>query len=152
MMAKAHNGPPFPIVTDKQIGDVRIAIWTHPDIGTGEFFVLVDPLPGKSVPSDLRIDLGIQPTSNRLPEVVYRMQRDNSRAQVQYNASATFDKQDYFKVRVHVQSARGNGEVSSQVEATPEGFGQWDLAFYLLPFAFIAALFYRGVRKKRTSP
>jgi len=147
--AKAHNGPPFPIVTDKQIGTVKIAVWTHPDIGLGVFFVLVDPLPGRSVPNDLKIDLGIQPTSERLPEVVYSMQRDNGRAEVQYNAQVEFDKQDFFKVRVQVQSSTGSGEVSSQVEATPQGFGRWDLLFYLLPFLFIAAMFYRGVRRKR---
>ena len=147
--AKAHNGPPFPIVTDKQIGTVKIAVWTHPDIGLGTFFVLVDPLPGTSVPNDLKIDLGIQPTSNRLAEVVYAMQRDNGRGEVQYNAQVEFDKQDFFKVRVHVQSSAGSGEVSSQVEATPQGFGRWDLLFYLTPFLAVAALFYHGVRKRR---
>jgi hypothetical protein len=149
LLAQAHNGPPFPIIADKQIGSVKIAVWTHPDIGRGTFFVLVDPLPGTSVPNDLEIDLGIQPTSNRLSEVVYPMQRDNGRGQVQYNAQVDFDKQDFFKVRVHVRSLAGSGEVFSQVEATPQGFGRWDLLFYLLPFLLIAALFYRGVRKKR---
>jgi hypothetical protein len=151
VLAKAHNGPPFPIITDKQIGSVKIAVWTHPDIGTGTFFVLVDPLPGTSVPNDLKIDLGIQPTNNRLPEVIYPMQRDNGRGEIQYNAQVEFDRQDFFKVRVQVQSSSGSGEVSSQVEATPQGFGRWDLLFYLLPFLLVAALFYRGVRKKRKS-
>jgi hypothetical protein len=149
VLAWAHNGPPFPIVTDKQIGSVKIAVWTHPDIGMGTFFVVVDPLPGAAVPNDLKIDLGIQPTSNRLAEVVYPMQRDNGRGGVQYNAQVEFDKQDFFKVRVHLQSASASGEVLSQVEATPQGFGRWDLLFYLLPFLFIVVMFYRGVRKKR---
>ena len=147
--AYAHNGPPFPIVTDKQIGAVKIAVWTHPDIGVGTFFVLVDPLPGMSVPNDLKIDLGIQPTSNRLPEVVYPMTRDNGRGEVQYNTQVEFDKQDFFRVRVRVQSSAGSGEAISQVEATPQGFGRWDLLFYLSPVLVIAAMFYHGVRKKR---
>ncbi|HSS98023.1 MAG TPA: hypothetical protein VLK33_13375 [Terriglobales bacterium] len=149
VLAKAHNGPPFPIVTDKQIGTVKISVWTHPDIGTGTFFVLVDPLPGTAVPNDLKIDLGIQPTSNRLTEVIYPMQRDNGRGEVRYNAQVEFDKQDFFKVRVHVQSSAGSGEAISQVEATPAGFGRWDLLFYLSPFLLVAAMFYHGVRKKR---
>lgn len=147
--AEAHNGPPFPIIVDKQIGSLKIAVWTHPDIGIGTFFVLVDPQPGSSVPADLKIDLGIQPVSNRLAEVVYPMQRDNGRGEVQYNAQVEFDRQDFFRVRVKLQSSAGSGEVTSQVEATPQGFGRWDLLFYLLPFLLIAALFYRGVRKKR---
>jgi hypothetical protein len=77
------------------------------------------------------------------------MQRDNGRGEVQYNAQVDFDKQDFFKVRVNVQSSTGSAELLSQVEATPQGFGRWDLLFYLLPFLFIAAMFYNGVRKKR---
>ena len=111
--------------------------------------MLVDPLPDTSVPNDLKIDLGIQPTSNRLPEVMYPMQRDSGRGEVQYNAQVEFDKQDFFRVRVRVQSSAGSGEAVSQVEATPQGFGRWDLLFYLSPFLAIAALFYHGVRKKR---
>ncbi len=149
LLAQAHNGPPFPIITDKQIGSVKVAVWTHPDIGTGTFFVLVDPLPGAAVPDDLKIDLGIQPTSNRLPEVIYPMQRDKGRREVQYNATVDFDRQDFFKVRVSLQSSAASGEVTSQVEATPQGFGRWDLLFYLAPFLLIAALFYRGVRKRK---
>lgn len=148
-LAYAHNGPPFPIVTERQIGTLKIAVWTHPDIGIGTFFVLVDPAPGTSLPNDLKIDLGIQPTNNRLPEVVYPMTRDTGRGEVQYNAQVEFDKQDFFRVRVHVQSSAGSGEAISQVEATPQGFGRWDLLFYLSPFLVIAALFYHGVRKKR---
>ena len=106
------------------------------------------PMPGTSVPGDLKIDLGIQPNTNRLPEVIYPMQRDNGRGEVQYNAQVEFDKQDFFKVRVHVQSSAGSGDVLSQVEATPQGFGRWDLLFYLLPFLFIAAMFYRGGKKE----
>src|SRR5262249_14437222 len=146
-LAKAHNGPPFPIITDKQIASVKIAVCTHPDIGTGTYFVLVDPMTRTSVPNNLKINFGIQPTNNRLPEVVYPMQRDNGRGEVQYNAQVEFDKQDFFKVRVQVQSSTGSGEVSSQVEATPQGFGRWDLLFYLLPFLFLSGMFYRGVRK-----
>jgi hypothetical protein len=149
LLAEAHNGPPFAIVVDQNTGPCKISVWTHPDIGVGTFFVLVDPLPGSSIPSDLKIDLGIQPISGRLPEVMYPMQRDNGRGQLQYNAQVDFDKQDYFRVRVHLQSSAGSGEVTSQVEATPQGFGRWDLLFYLAPFLLIAALFYRGVRKKQ---
>jgi hypothetical protein len=149
LLAEAHNGPPFPIIVDKQIGQVKIAVWTHPDIGTGTFFVLVDPQPGGSVPTDLKIDLGIQPVSNRLAEVIYPMQRDNGRGQVQYNARVDFDRQDFFRVRVRLQGSGVDGEAISQVEATPAGFGRWDLLFYLAPFVFLAGMFYLGVRRKK---
>jgi hypothetical protein len=50
--AKAHNGPPFPIIENKNIGPCVISLWTHPDSGVGTFFVFVEPAPGKSIPAD----------------------------------------------------------------------------------------------------
>ena len=44
----AHNGPPFPIISDKRVGPVVVSLWTHPDVGTGLFYVIVNPPPGGS--------------------------------------------------------------------------------------------------------
>jgi hypothetical protein len=147
--ATAHQGPPFPIIVDQKTGPCVISVWTDPDIGTGTFFVIVDPLPGGTVPSDLKVDLGIQPVSGRLAEVVYPMQRDSKSQPLQYNALVNFDQQEYWKVRVQVQSVAGSGEARAQVEATPPGFGRWDLLFYLLPFLAVGALWYRGIKKRK---
>lgn len=152
MPAMAHQGPPFPIVVDQKTGPCVISVWTDPDIGVGTFFVIVDPLPGKSVPDDLKVDLSVQPMSERLPEKVYATQRDSNRGQVQFNALVDFDRQEFWRVRVRLQSVAGTGEATAQVEATPPGFGRWDLLFYLLPFIAVAALWYRGMRKRRKRP
>jgi hypothetical protein len=147
--AWAHQGPPFPIVVDKKTGPCVISVWTDPDIGIGTFFVIVDPLPGSKVPDDLKVDLAVTPVSGRLPEVVYATTRDSQRGQVQFNAQVNFDRQEFWKVRVHLSSSVGEGEVISQVEATPPGLGRWDLLFYLLPFLAVVGLFLRGMRKSR---
>src|SRR5215831_3944560 len=76
--ARAHNGPPFPIIENRRIGPCVVALWTHPDVGTGTFFVLVDPAPGGKIPADLTVSIGVQPESGRLKEVVYPTERDNS--------------------------------------------------------------------------
>jgi hypothetical protein len=49
VQARAHNGPPFPIVESKRVGPVIISLWTHPDLGRGTFFVIVDPAPGQDL-------------------------------------------------------------------------------------------------------
>ncbi len=147
--AAAHNGPPFPILVDQKAGPCNISVWTHPDIGTGTFFVMVNPLPGGSVPSDLKVRLGIQPVSGRLPEVFYDTVRDTQRGQVQFNAVVDFDRQDFFRVRIRLESAAGNGEAMSQVEATPAGFGKWDLLYYLSPFLLLGAVLLRGILRRR---
>jgi hypothetical protein len=147
--AKAHNGPPFPIIENQKVGPCVIALWTHPDVGTGTFFVIVDPVPGGTIPNDLKIEIGVQPESGRLPEVVYTLERDDTRGQVQYKTLTQFDRDEFWRVRLVLESAQGRGEAFSRVEATPTGFGRWDLLFFLLPFLAVILLFFRGMSRHR---
>jgi len=147
--AKAHNGPPFPIIENRKVGACVISLWTHPDIGTGTFFVLVDPIPGGKIPDDLKITIGIQPESGRLPEVIYTANREDSRGQVEYKALAEFDRDEFWRVRLTLQSAEGSGEALSRVESTPAGYGRWDLLLYLLPFLAVAFLWFWGITRRR---
>jgi len=48
-----------------------------------------------------------------------------------------------------IQSAQGSGEATANVEVTPPGFGRWDLLFYLLPFLFVAFLWFRGISRAK---
>ncbi len=147
--ASAHIGPPFPIIENKQVGPCTIALWTHPDIGTGTFYVMIDPLPGKTIPNDLKIKVGVQPESGRLPETFYKGERDDTRNQVVYKVLADFDRDEFYKVHLVINSAEGSGEAFSRVEATPTVMGRFGLVFFSLPFLAVALLWYRGVSKKR---
>ena len=147
--ASAHNGPPFPIIENRKIGPCVVALWTHPDVGTGAFYVFVEPVPGSTIPDDLKIEIGVQPVTGRLPEVLYTAGRVKSHGQVQFNAQAEFDRQELWRVRLVIQSAQVNGEATTQVEVTPPGFGRWDLLLYLLPFLFVAFLWFRGILRVR---
>jgi hypothetical protein len=147
--ASAHNGPPFPIIENRKVGPCIVALWTHPDVGTGAFYVFVEPSPGGAIPDDLKIEIGVQPVSGRLPERFYKVERVSSRGQAQYNAMADFDRQELWRVRLVLQSSQGGGEATAQVEVTPPGFGRWDLLFYLLPFLLVAFLWFRGISRAR---
>jgi hypothetical protein len=147
--AHAHNGPPFPIIENQKVGPCIISLWTHPDVGTGTFFVLIDPPPGSKIPNDLKIGIGIQPESGRLPEVVYSATREDNRGQVEYKALTEFDRDEFWRVRLVLESSQGNGEAMSRVEATPPGFGRWDLLLYLLPFLAVGFLWFQGMRRTR---
>jgi hypothetical protein len=146
--AAAHNGPPFPIITDQRVGPCIVSLWAHPDIGTGAFYIVVDPVPGGSIPKDLKIQLGVRPVSERLPEVVYSAWLEDLRGQVEYKTEAQFDRQDYFNVRLILASSAGGGEAFSRVEATPPGFGRWDLLLYLLPFLGAGFLWFTAITKR----
>lgn len=149
LTASAHNGPPFPIIENKKVGPCIVALWTHPDVGTGAFYVFVEPAPGGAIPDDMKIQIGVQPLTGRLPEVMYPATRMKSRGPVEYDAQAEFDRQEIWRVHLVVQSSQGGGEATTQVEVTPPGFGRWDLLLYLLPFLLVALLWFMGISRAR---
>ena len=145
----AHNGPPFPIISDKRVGRVLVSLWTHPDVGTGLFYVIVDSLPGGAIPPDLKIEIGVRPVTGRLAEVIYPTQLENLRGQVQYRTEAQFDQQELWHVRLIVKSSAGDGEASADVEVTPPGLGRWDLLMFSLPFLGVGFLWFHVMMRKR---
>ena len=145
----AHNGPPFPIIVDKRIGPCVVSLWTHPDIGTGTFWVIVDPPPGGSVPKDLKIQVGVQPINARIPERRFVAAVDDSSSQLQYKVEAEFDRDEFIHARVILTSAAGSGEAMATVEVTPTGFGRWDLLFFTLPFLGAGYLWFRALARRR---
>ncbi len=147
--AVAHNGPPFPIIEGKRVGPCIVALWTHPDVGTGTFFVILDPPPGGSIPKDLQIEIGVQPVSGRLKEVRYTAQREDLRGQVQYSTQVNFDADEIWRVHLLLRSAAGGGEAYATVEATPPGLGRWDLLWFALPFLGAGFLWFRAATRKR---
>lgn len=147
--AVAHEGPPYPIIVDKTVGPCVLSVWSDPDVGTGTFFFILEPTPGGKVPDDVRIDLGVRPTSGRLPEAVYAAEREDAGGRVQFKALVPFDAQELWRVRVSLRSSQGDGEASTDVEVTPPGYGRWDLLIYLLPFAAVGALWLRAIIKGR---
>jgi hypothetical protein len=147
--AFAHNGPPFPIISDQTVGPVVLSLWTHPDVGTGTFFVLINPQPGKELPKDLKFSIGIAPVSGRLPEVIYPMWSEKNRTQPEFKNEVQFDRDEMWKVRLILTSAEGNAETTAEVEATPPGYGQWDLLLFALPFLAVGFLWFKMMTKRR---
>lgn len=148
--ARAHNGPPFPIITDQRVGPCIVSLWIHPDIGMSPIFVLVDPAPGGAIPKDLKIAIGVQPVSGRLPEVVYSATIADQRGQLEYKTDVQFDQQEFWNVRLILSSpASGGGEALAKVEATPVGYGRWDLLLFALPFLAVGFLWFKMLTKRR---
>jgi len=156
--ALAHEGPPFPLFVDQKVDPYVVSLWTDPDVGDALFFVIVNAQP----PPDLQVQIGVQPDSGRLPEAFYPAERENVSGQVQYRTLVHFDAQELWRVRVRLLSAQGNAETVATVEATPPGYGRWDLLVYLLPFLAVGALWavamFRKIKRRtgavarRTTP
>ena len=153
---RAHEGPPFPLFVDQKVDRYLVSVWTDPDVGTGLFFVIISGQSSAEVPADLRVQIGVQPVSGRLTETFYAAQRENLQNQIQYKAEVQFDAEELWRVRVRLESSQGNAETIATVEATPPGYGRWDLLLYLFPFLAIGLLWaialIRKIRRRtRTS-
>jgi hypothetical protein len=149
-IAKAHNGPPFPIIEGKHVGPCVIALWTHPDIGTGTFWIMIDPPSGGTIPRDLAVKLAVEPVDGRIAERTFSVTRDDSGGQLQYKALVPFDRQEFVRARVILHSAAGDGEASATVEVTPVGPGsKWEILLFLWPFLGVAFLWIRTAIRRR---
>ncbi|HZT57900.1 MAG TPA: hypothetical protein VFA21_04660 [Pyrinomonadaceae bacterium] len=147
--AFAHEGPPYPILVDKTLGPCVVSVWADPDVGTGTFFITLEPTPGGKLPDDVHVEVGVRPVSGRLQEAVYAAEREDLSGRVQYKALVPFDAEELWHVRVRVQSSQGGGEAATDVEATPPGYGRWDLLLYLLPFVAVGLLWLRAISRSR---
>ena len=137
-ITSAHEGPPFPLFVDQKVDRYTVSLWSDPDVGDALFFVIVSS--AAELPPDLQVQIGVQPASGRLPEAFYTGERETVSGQVQYRALVHFDAEELWRVRVRLQSAAGNAETSTTVEATPPGYGRWDLLVYLVPFLAVGVL------------
>lgn len=147
--AWAHIGPPYPILQNKKVGPYNVSIWSNPDVGTGSFFVMIDPPPGGSVPNDIKVDIAVQPVSGRLPEASYSAWREKVRNRVEYKAVVPFDKEEEWRVKLTLVSSLGGGQTSVNVQVTPTGFGRWDLLLFLLPFLGVGLLWFKALSTKQ---
>jgi hypothetical protein len=131
---RAHEGPPYPLFMDRQVDRYVVSLWSDPDVGDALFFVIITAPQAAELPQDLRVQIGVQPASGRLPEAFYTAEREKLQKQVQYRAQVHFDAEEQWRVRVRLESATGNAETTTNVAATPPGYGRWDLLLYLVPF------------------
>lgn len=138
----AHDGPPYQILVGRMAGAYKVTVWADPDIGTGTFFVYVDPPKGAAA-EGVRVTVSVAPTSGRLEEVSY--QAEYRERQGYHYAEVEFDQQEYWNVRVEVSGPEGGGELTTEVEATPPGLERWQVGCYLFPFVLVAVLWGYGI-------
>ncbi len=101
---------------------------------------------------DIEVEVCVRPVTERLPEACYQAALQRSHKGTQYYAEVEFDRQEMWAVRVRVSSPEGSAEVRAEVEATPPGYGPWDLLIYGFPFLLFGSLWVFAVLRRRSSP
>lgn len=148
--AAAHEGPPFPILMDQPAGPYVASVWSDPDIGTAQFFVILEPPKGRSLPQGTRVRVGVQPVSGRLAEAVYEAKPQTGRQEGHYFTEVQLDRGGMWRVRVLLDSPQGGGELTTEVEATPDGtIGPIALLIYPLPFLAVGFLWWKAALRRR---
>lgn len=149
--AHAHIGPPYPIMQNRKVGPFNVEVWSNPDVGTGSFYIIIDPPKGSrlQVPADMRVQVSVQPVSKRLPVATYSTWREKLLDHVEFKTVVPFDKQEMWHVRIVFSSSTANGEADTDVPVTPTLLGRWNLLLFLLPFLGIGVLWFKAASVKQ---
>lgn len=137
--ARAHQGPPFPIVLDEPVGEgLVVSVWADPDIGEASFFIILEK-PGGGPPDVVpEVEMWTEPESGRLERARWPTERAALRNQLQFDATPWFDIGDFWTVGFRIRAPGAEArEVTARVESTPPGYGPIDLVIYLFPFVFL---------------
>jgi len=151
----AHNGPPYPIVSNRIAGSYSISVWTDPDTtddgrAAGQFWIVVDPGDNtRQVPADTRASVTIRPLDREGPALSARAEPVNGAVGRQFGV-LLMDHEGPYEVRVTVEGPMGHAEVDSRVDATYDLRPSRGLiALYLFPFIAIGALWAKVLVRRR---
>lgn len=149
--AIAHEGPPFAIIIDEEVGPYLVSVWTDPDIGIGTFYVVFEPKNDNHEIDDIEsVRIGVEPVSGRLDEAVYKFEAQPARSGARYWTEVEFDRGEFWKVRISIEGDGFERELLSEVEATPDGsIGPIGLLIYALPFVGVGVLWFRAIILRR---
>jgi hypothetical protein len=152
----AHDGPPFPLVSDRRAGAYVVSIWADPDAtddgsAGGQFWVQLQ-LAGTDamVPAVTRATLGVRPMERTAPMVSAEAEPVRGDVTNQF-AAVVMDHEGRFAVEVSIDGPAGPATIRAEVDATydmrPPPFM---LALYALPFVLAGLLWMRLLIKRRT--
>lgn len=152
----AHNGPPFPIVSDQTAGPYVVSIWTDPDTtddgsAGGQFWVRVHPA-GKErpLPADTRATVTITPVNREGAARLASASPVRGDMTNQF-AAVVMDHEGRFAVRVDIDGPLGAATVTASVDATYDLRPPRSLiVLYLLPFVLAGLLWGRLLIRRRS--
>jgi hypothetical protein len=149
--ASAHDGPPYPIVSDQAVGPYLISVWTDPDTtddGTagGQFWVTFGRDRHGAQPRDVNVTIAATPARGGPWRSVDAVVTDTG----SHFGALVLDHEGRFRIDVQVRGPRGDAEITADVDAT------YDLrpapivvALYAVPFVLAGALWIRILMRRR---
>ena len=152
----AHDGPPYPIVSDRVAGPYRVSIWTDPDTTDdgslgGQFWVRLEAAQSTALPPRTQATVTIRPLDRPGPE--HRAAAAPVRGDIKNQfAAVLMDHEGRFAVRVSVDGPAGNTTLDSEVDATYDRRPPpYLLVVYVIPFLLAGLLWGRLIVKRRSA-
>lgn len=150
----AHDGPPYPIVSDRMVGPYRLSIWTDPDTTDdgspgGQFWVTVEPAGSGPIPPRTEATIAIRPLDRPGPErrATATPVRGNVRNQF---VALPMDHEGRFAVDLTIAGPAGAAAVSSEVDATYDlRPPPYLILVYAMPFLLVGLLWGRLILRRR---
>jgi hypothetical protein len=153
----AHDGPPFPIVSDRNVGPYVVSVWTDPDTtddgsAGGQFWVRLRlAKKSEALPPETRATVSVTPidrAGSERREVASPVRGDITN---QF-AGVVMDHEGRFAVRVAIDGPMGSAAVDSTVDATYNLRPSRSMVLlYLAPFLVVGALWARLLIRRRNS-
>jgi hypothetical protein len=151
----AHNGPPFPIVTDRTVGNYVVSLWADPDVSDegdadGRFWVMVKPAAkGTVLPADTVVQIAIWPLERRdavRTETARPDEHDPSRRA----AAFVIDREGKYGVKATVAGPLAPAELEAVVDAQYDARPRPALiAVFALPFVLIGFVWLKLLWRRR---
>lgn len=155
----AHDGPPFPIVSNQTVGAYVVSLWTDPDTtddgsAGGQFWLMVEAsAAGTPLPAATRAAVVMRPLDRPGDERTGRTEPVDGDVSRQFVA-LVMDHEGRFGLRVAVDGPLGPAVFEAEVEGTYDARpAPAMLVLYLAPFLLIGGLWIRAMqRRSRQAP
>jgi hypothetical protein len=154
---EAHNGPPFPVITDRAIGKYIVSLWADPDASDegdadARFWVLIKPAAaGSPLPSDTTVQISIWPIERREAALTQTAHTD-ANAPTRRTAAFVIDHEGKYGVKATIAGALGPAEieavVSAEYDQRPRPFL---IAVFALPFILIGFVWVKLLWRRRSN-
>jgi hypothetical protein len=154
---RAHDGPPFPIVSDRRAGAYVVSVWTDPDAtddgaAGGQFWVQLQLAEARGeLPETTRATLSVRPADGTATVQTARTEPVRGDVTNQF-AAVVMGHEGRFAVEIAIDGPAGGATVRADVDATydlrpPPAM----LALYALPFVLAGMLWIRLLVKRRNA-
>jgi hypothetical protein len=154
--AAAHDGPPFPIVSDQRTGAYVVSVWTDPDTTDdatpgGQFWVML-ALHGQAgeVLAETRVSVTATPLERPGDPVRAEAPPVRNQSGTHFGA-VVLDHEGRFRIQVEIDGPAGSAVVDGEVDATydlrpPPAM----LVLYLAPFVVVGILWAKLLLRRRS--